>query len=220
MIPHEENAKGEGTVIRVSGPVIDVEFYGERPQVHEALRLLRANKEPLVLETEFVLEKRRGPGPLPWEPWRASNAACASGATGDSITVPIGDKTLGRIFDVLGRTIDDGLSLTAPTSSAVPSTSSRRLLPIRKAGRRMLETGIKVIDLIAPFTKEEKIGIFGGAGVGKTVIVKELIRNIAIEHSGYSVFAELESAPAREPTSGRRWKSPRSWTRPCSCSAR
>ena len=121
---------------------------------------------------------------------------------------------------MLGRTIDDGPKLDGadvprgPIHKQPPSLAEQRTRP------EMLETGIKVIDLIAPFTRGGKIGIFGGAGVGKTVIVKELIRNIAIEHSGYSVFAGWGSGPARERTCGWRWRSPRSWTRPCSSSAR
>jgi len=188
MTPHEDNAKSEGTVIRVSGPVIDVEFYGERPQVHEALRLIRANKEPLVLETEFVLEN----GEI-----RTLAMGAVEGVqrgmrvrrTGASITVPIGDNTLGRIFDVLGRTIDDGPQLDGADQQRGPIHKQPPSLADQRSRPEMLETGIKVIDLIAPFTKGGKIGIFGGAGVGKTVIVKELIRNIAIEHRGYSVFA-------------------------------
>ncbi|MFI5368757.1 MAG: F0F1 ATP synthase subunit beta [Spirochaetia bacterium] len=188
MIPHEENAKAEGTVIRVSGPVIDVEFYGERPQVHEALRLIRANKEPLILETEFVLENGEV-RTLAMGAVEGIQRGMRVRRTGDSITVPIGDKTLGRIFDVLGRTIDDGPQLDGADQQRGPIHKQPPSLADQRSRPEMLETGIKVIDLIAPFTKGGKIGIFGGAGVGKTVIVKELIRNIAIEHSGYSVFA-------------------------------
>jgi F-type H+-transporting ATPase subunit beta len=103
--------------------------------------------------------------------------------------VPIGEKTLGRIFDVLGRTIDDGPKLDGPEIQRGPIHRQPPALASQKSRPEMLETGIKVIDLIAPFTRGGKIGIFGGAGVGKTVIVKELIRNIALEHRGYSVFA-------------------------------
>ncbi len=188
MIAHEENAKAEGTVIRVQGPVIDVEFYGERPQVHEALRLLRANKEPLILETEFVLENGEV-RTLAMGAVEGVQRGMRVRRTGDSITVPIGDRTLGRIFDVLGRTIDDGPQLDGSDVQRGPIHKQPPSLADQKSRPEMLETGIKVIDLIAPFTRGGKIGIFGGAGVGKTVIVKELIRNIAIEHSGYSVFA-------------------------------
>jgi F-type H+-transporting ATPase subunit beta len=182
-----QQALGEGTVIRVQGPVIDVEFKGELPVIHEALELPRAGGDPLVLEVEFVLENGevRTLALGPTEGVRRGERALRTGA---AITVPIGEKTLGRIFDVLGRTIDDGPKLgkdvtRGPIHRDPPSLASQKTRP------EMLETGIKVIDLIAPFTRGGKIGIFGGAGVGKTVVVKELIRNIAIEHSGFSVFA-------------------------------
>jgi F-type H+-transporting ATPase subunit beta len=107
--------------------------------------------------------------------------------TGNPITVPVGEETLGRIFNVLGEPIDGGGSvktkMTSPIHKAPP------LLVDQETKPQVLETGIKVIDLIAPFTRGGKIGIFGGAGVGKTVIIQELIRNIGIEHSGHSVFA-------------------------------
>ena len=179
----------EGRVIRVQGPVIDVEFRGEMPSVHEALRLERGGgATELVLETEFVLENGEV-RTLALGPTEGIARGTRVLRTGAPVMVPIGEKTLGRIFDVLGRTIDGGGPVEgadvrrAPIHRLPPALSEQRTKP------EMLETGIKVIDLIAPFTKGGKIGIFGGAGVGKTVIVKELIRNIAIEHRGYSVFA-------------------------------
>jgi F-type H+/Na+-transporting ATPase subunit beta len=175
-----------GTVIRVQGPVIDVEFKGELPGIHEALELVREGGEPLVLETEFVLDHGEV-RTLALGPTEGVRRGMSARRTGAPVSVPIGDQTLGRIFDVLGRTLDDGPKLDAvpraPIHKQPPALSEQKTRP------EMLETGIKVIDLIAPFTRGGKIGIFGGAGVGKTVIVKELIRNIAIEHSGYSVFA-------------------------------
>jgi F-type H+-transporting ATPase subunit beta len=176
-----------GRVIRVQGPVIDVEFRGEMPDIHEALLLEREGAEPLVLETEFVLgnsEVRT----LAMGPSESVQRGHTVKRTHAPIMVPIGEQTLGRIFDVLGRTIDDGPALgpevaRGPIHRQPPPLSAQRTRP------EMLETGIKVVDLIAPFTRGGKIGIFGGAGVGKTVVVKELIRNIAIEHRGYSVFA-------------------------------
>src|SRR5690606_34247312 len=107
--------------------------------------------------------------------------------TGGPITVPVGPKTLGRIMDVLGNPIDEqgeiGAETKMPIHRAAPSFEEQA------ASTELLETGIKVIDLICPFAKGGKVGLFGGAGVGKTVNMMELIRNIAIEHSGYSVFA-------------------------------
>jgi len=188
MKPHAEPALGEGTVIRAQGPVIDVEFHGELPRIHEALVLSRVGLEPLLLETEFVLQHGEV-RTLAMGPTEGVQRGLRAKRTGGPITVPIGDKTLGRIFDVLGRTIDDGPKLDGPEIPRGPIHKQPPALSEQRTRPEMLETGIKVIDLIAPFTRGGKIGIFGGAGVGKTVIVKELIRNIAIEHRGYSVFA-------------------------------
>ena len=179
---------GEGIVIRVQGPVIDVEFHGAMPGIHEALRLQRKGNETLVLETEFVLDNGEV-RTLAMGPTEGVQRGDRATRTGAPISVPIGEKTLGRIFDVLGRTIDDGPQLTGADVLRGPIHREPPALSEQKSRPEMLETGIKVIDLIAPFTRGGKIGIFGGAGVGKTVIVKELIRNIAIEHRGYSVFA-------------------------------
>ena len=188
MKPHAEPALGEGTVIRAQGPVIDVEFQGELPRIHEALVLSRIGLEPLLLETEFVLDHGEV-RTLAMGPTEGVQRGLRAKRTGGPITVPIGEKTLGRIFDVLGHTIDDGPKLDGANTPRGPIHKQPPALSAQRTRPEMLETGIKVIDLIAPFTRGGKIGIFGGAGVGKTVIVKELIRNIAIEHSGYSVFA-------------------------------
>ncbi len=179
----------EGKVIRVQGPVIDVEFRDELPGVHEALTLERGGgSEALVLETEFVLENGEV-RTLALGPTEGVRRGARVLRTGAAVSVPIGEKTLGRIFDVLGKPIDGGASLDDPSQPRAPIHRLPPALSEQRTKPEMLETGIKVIDLIAPFTKGGKIGIFGGAGVGKTVVVKELIRNIAIEHSGYSVFA-------------------------------
>ncbi|MGA2976944.1 MAG: F0F1 ATP synthase subunit beta [Spirochaetia bacterium] len=188
MSANDIQPAGEGTVIRVQGPVVDLEFQGEMPRIYEALQLPREGREPLVLETEFVLENGEV-RTLALGPTEGVQRGARAHRTGAPITVPIGEKTLGRIFDVLGRTIDDGPRLEGPEILRGPIHREPPALSEQKARPEMLETGIKVIDLIAPFTRGGKIGIFGGAGVGKTVIVKELIRNIAIEHRGYSVFA-------------------------------
>lgn len=180
--------KNEGFVIRIQGPVVDVKFQNETPDVYEALHIESANGTKLVLETMFQLDNFE---------IRAIALGSTDGLkrgtkvarTNAPISVPVGEKTLGRIFNVLGDSID-GLekidpknSKFAPIHKPAPKLSDQKTIP------EVLETGIKVIDLIAPFTKGGKIGIFGGAGVGKTVVVKELIRNIAMEHEGHSVFA-------------------------------
>ena len=176
-----------GKVIQITGPVVDIEFpAGQLPGIYNAVEIEREGREPLVCEVESHLGND----------WVRSVAmtttdGLARGAavrdTGAAITVPVGEVTLGRVFDVLGHTID----LKDPVKATVS-------LPIHRAPPafdqqttdvEVFETGIKVIDLICPFRKGGKIGIFGGAGVGKTVIIQELIRNVAQEHAGYSVFA-------------------------------
>ena len=180
--------KNEGFVIRIQGPVVDVKFQNETPDVYEALHIENANGTKLVLETMFQLDNFE---------IRAIALGSTDGLkrgtkvarTNAPISVPVGEKTLGRIFNVLGDSIDGlekidpKVSKFAPIHKPAPKLSEQKTVP------EVLETGIKVIDLIAPFTKGGKIGIFGGAGVGKTVVVKELIRNIAMEHEGHSVFA-------------------------------
>jgi F-type H+-transporting ATPase subunit beta len=176
-----------GRVIRVQGPVVDVYFEGEVPGIYEALTLTLPNKEELVLEVQFEIGDHEVKA-LAF----GSTDGLARGTevvrTLAPIKVPVGNKTLGRIFNVLGNTIDgqkfDGKDVRRdPIHKAPPAFVDQETRP------QILETGIKVIDLITPFTKGGKVGIFGGAGVGKTVINQELIRNIAIEHSGHSVFA-------------------------------
>jgi len=181
-------AMSEGVVLRVQGPVIDVEFRNETPGIHEALEIRTSQGETLVLETEFILSNGEVRA-LALGPTEGVQRGFRVRRTGAPITVPTGDKTLGRIFDVLGRTLDDGPRVEGEGVIRSPIHREPPPLSEQKTRPEMLETGIKVIDLIAPFTRGGKIGIFGGAGVGKTVIVKELIRNIALEHRGYSVFA-------------------------------
>ncbi len=166
------------------GAVVDVEFSkGSIPKVYDAL---------IVEETDLTLEVQQqiGDGVV-----RAIAMGSSEGlsrgikvkSTNAAITVPVGKQTLGRIMDVLGRPIDEkgpiGSDIYLPIHRSPPTYSEQA------ANEALLETGIKVIDLICPFAKGGKVGLFGGAGVGKTVNMMELIRNIAIEHSGYSVFA-------------------------------
>lgn len=177
----------DGIVIRVQGPVVDVYFEGDVPPIYEALTLTLPNKEELVLEVQFEI----GDHEVKTLAF-GSTDGLARGTkvvrTGAPISVPTGNKTLGRIFNVLGKAIDgqkfDPKGITTDViHKPAPALIDQETKP------QILETGIKVIDLIAPFAKGGKIGIFGGAGVGKTVIIQELIRNIAKEHSGHSVFA-------------------------------
>lgn len=183
----KEKVLSSGTVVRISGPVIDVYFEGEPPAINEALTITKSDGEVITLEVEFEIGDQQVKT-LAFGSTDGISRGMKVERTGAPISVPVGDKTLGRIFNVLGETIDDqkfeekGVE-RHPIHAAPPALEDQETKP------QILETGVKVIDLIAPFTKGGKIGIFGGAGVGKTVIIQELIRNIAIEHSGHSVFA-------------------------------
>jgi len=182
----ETKKQSEGIVIRVQGPVVDVYFEGEVPEIYEALTLKMPDGEELTLEVQFEIGNHEVKA-LAFGSTDGLARGVAVKRTHAPISVPVGSKTLGRIFNVLGRSID-GKPFEDKTDFSVihklpPPLTQQETTP------QILETGIKVIDLIAPFTRGGKIGIFGGAGVGKTVIIQELIRNIAIEHSGHSVFA-------------------------------
>jgi F-type H+/Na+-transporting ATPase subunit beta len=179
-------AQAAGSIVQCIGAVIDVEFPREQiPRVYDALRLDTEDSK-LTLEVQQQL----GDGVV-----RTIALGSTDGLrrgmkvvnTGAPISVPVGPKTLGRIMDVLGRPIDEAGPIGAEKTMSIhrKAPSFEELSP----SQELLETGIKVIDLICPFAKGGKVGLFGGAGVGKTVNMMELIRNIAIEHSGYSVFA-------------------------------
>ena len=178
---------GTGRVVQITGPVVDIEFpAGHLPSIYNAVEIQRPGQEPLTCEVQQHLGNN----------WVRSVAMTTTDGlargvavldTGAPITVPVGDATLGRVFDVLGHPIDNKGPVV-----------SEHMLPIHREPPpfdaqtteiEVFETGLKVIDLICPFKKGGKIGIFGGAGVGKTVIIQELIRNVAQEHAGVSVFA-------------------------------
>ena len=173
-----------GTIVEVIGAVVDVEFPRDSvPKVNDALTEVDG-------ELVFEVQQQLGDGVV-----RTIAMGTTDGLkrglkvrnTGNPIVVPVGKKTLGRIMDVLGRPIDEAGPIEAEEHWAIhrkaPSYEEQA------SSQELLETGIKVIDLLCPFAKGGKVGLFGGAGVGKTVNMMELIRNIAIEHSGYSVFA-------------------------------
>jgi F-type H+-transporting ATPase subunit beta len=181
-------AKSKGRVVQVLGGVVDVEFPPDQlPEIYEAVEVPRAEKEiPLVLEVQKHLGNN-------WVRTVAMDATdglqrgSPAFATGKAIMVPVGEATLGRVFNVLGQPVDGkgpaNADLYYPIHRPAPDFSEQ------STRVEVFETGVKVIDLIAPFTKGGKTGIFGGAGVGKTVVIMELIRSIAIEHQGNSVFA-------------------------------
>ena len=173
-----------GTTVQIIGAVVDVEFpSSEIPKIYDALTIDDAD---LTLEVQQQL----GDGVVRTIAMGSSEGlkrGMAVSNTGQPISVPVGEKTLGRIMDVLGTPIDNkgdiGAELNMPIHRTPPSYEEQA------SSTEVLETGIKVIDLIMPIAKGGKVGLFGGAGVGKTVTLMELIRNIAAEHSGYSVFA-------------------------------
>jgi F-type H+-transporting ATPase subunit beta len=180
-------APATGRVIQITGPVVDIEFpAGQLPAIYNAVEIDRKGEDPLVCEVQQHLGNN----------WVRSVAmtstdGLARGATaedtGGPITVPVGEPTLGRIFNVLGEPIDD--KGPVKTKERYPIHRDAPSFEDQATATEVFETGLKVIDLIAPFAKGGKVGVFGGAGVGKTVIIQELIRNVAEEHGGYSVFA-------------------------------
>ena len=175
----------QGTIIRVAGPVVDVKFTeGKLPALQEALTVTAEDTERTMEVAQHVNETTV----------RCIMLSASEGlgkgmvvtATGHGLNAPVGEGTLGRMFDPLGRPIDG----KGPVDD-LPHWSIHRKAPSfaeQKPATEILETGIKVIDLLAPYAKGGKIGLFGGAGVGKTVLIQELIHNVATEHGGYSIF--------------------------------
>ena len=175
-----------GTVVQITGPVVDIEFPARQlPAIYNAVRVERADGS-LVVEVQQHLGNNRV---RTVAMTTTDGLARGSKATdlGAPISVPVGEGTLGRVFNVLGEPIDQAGAVEASVS--LPIHRSAPAFDDLTTETELFETGIKVIDLVCPFKKGGKIGIFGGAGVGKTVVIQELIRNVAQEHSGYSVFA-------------------------------
>ncbi len=175
----------EGKIIQIIGPVIDVEFEkGELPKIYDAL-VINQGKEELILETQQQSGNRIVRA-IAMGPTEGLQRGVKVKATGQPIKVPVGKKTLGRMFNVLGKPIDG----KPQVDSKLEYPIHREPPPLHKQETKteILETGLKVIDLICPFVKGGKVGAFGGAGVGKTVVIMELIHNIAKVHGGYSVF--------------------------------
>ncbi|OGI57033.1 F0F1 ATP synthase subunit beta [Candidatus Nomurabacteria bacterium RIFCSPHIGHO2_02_FULL_37_13] len=175
----------KGTIKRIIGPVVDVDFGNDLPDIYTALEVINGNKK-IILEVEQHL----GGGVV-----RAVAMDTTDGLfrgmevinTGAPISIPVGKVTLGRIFNVLGEAIDDGKAVATEKRLPIHRQAPEYVKQATKV--EILETGIKVIDLICPVLKGGKVGLFGGAGVGKTVVIQELIHNIASNHGGYSVFA-------------------------------
>ena len=180
-------ANATGRVVQILGGVVDVEFpEGQIPELFEAISVDRPGNEPLILE----VQKHLGDNWVRTVSMDATDGlqrGVPAVATGSPIMVPVGPSTLGRIFNVLGKPVDNKGDVTAATH--YPIHRAAPLFSEQSTRVEIFETGVKVVDLIAPFTKGGKTGIFGGAGTGKTVIIMELIRSVATEHEGNSVFA-------------------------------
>jgi len=173
-----------GKVIQIMGPVVDVEFEKGLPAINTALEV-KLEEKTIVLEVAQHLGGNRV-RTIAMDSTDGLQRKAEVQDTGNPISVPVGEEVLGRMFNVLGKPIDGKGELKAKTSSIyqpAPSFEEQKTEP------EIFETGIKVVDLLAPFLKGGKVGLFGGAGVGKTVLLQELIHNTAKEHGGYSVFA-------------------------------
>lgn len=175
-----------GNIIQIIGVVVDVEFKDHLPAIYNALTVKKASGEEVTLE----VQQHTGDNIVRTIAMTTTDGLTRGAEvtdTGAPISVPVGEVTLGRMFDVIGQPIDNKgkvkVKKTYPIHRPAPSFKDQT------TESEILETGIKVIDLICPFLKGGKVGLFGGAGVGKTVIIQELIRNIAQEHGGYSMFA-------------------------------
>jgi F-type H+-transporting ATPase subunit beta len=181
--------EANGRIVQILGGVVDCEFpAGTLPAVYEAIEVPRPDETPLVLEVQRHLGSNQV-RTVAMDSTDGLRRGVPARATGAPIRVPVGQATLGRVFNVLGRPVDGKgaveADMTYPIHRPAPSfeEQSRRV--------EVFETGLKVIDLVAPFTRGGKTGIFGGAGVGKTIIIQELIRSIATVHQGNSVFAGI-----------------------------
>jgi len=176
-----------GRVIQILGGVVDAVFPEENmPDIYDAVEIQRPDQDPVVLEVQTHLGGGRVRG-VALDATEGLKRGMSVANTGEPITVPVGEGSLGRMFDVLGKPIDGKGAVESDTYYPIhrPAPSFEE----QATSVEVFETGVKVIDLIAPFTKGGKTGIFGGAGVGKTIIIMELIRSIATEHEGNSVFA-------------------------------
>ena len=184
-----ENINMQGIISQVLGPVVDVDFEDYLPKINEALVVnfeAEDRKYKLVLEVAAHLGDGRV-RTIAMDMTEGLVRGLKVEATGSPISVPVGEKVLGRIFNVTGDLIDEGEELDFDKRWAI----HRDPPPFEEQSTKseIFETGIKVVDLLAPYSKGGKVGLFGGAGVGKTVIIMELIHNVAFKHSGYSVFA-------------------------------
>jgi F-type H+/Na+-transporting ATPase subunit beta len=187
-----EKYAGVGHIVQIIGPVLDVQFEsGHLPSIYNAVRITSEGfNVPEPIDVTAEVQQHLGEGrvrAVAMEPTEGLVRGMKAFDTGAGITVPVGRPTLGRVMNVLGKPVDQLGPLTSKTN--YPIHRPAPLLSDQSTTLEMFETGIKVIDLIQPFLKGGKIGLFGGAGVGKTVLIQELINNVAMQHGGVSVFA-------------------------------
>ena len=191
--PATKKPSNLGHIVQIIGPVVDVEFaHGKLPNIYDALEIKMPSNPATKKPSNLILEVQQHLGDnvvrsVALDSTDGIKRGMLVVSTGAPISVPVGTETLGRIFNVVGQPIDGKGEVR--TKKYYPIHRESPTLVEQETKLEILETGIKIIDLIAPFLKGGKIGVFGGAGVGKTVIIQELINNIAKEHGGYSVFA-------------------------------
>jgi F-type H+-transporting ATPase subunit beta len=175
-----------GIITQIIGPVVDVHFKSGVPSLLNALTVKKEDGETITLEVaqHVGLDRVRA---IAMQDTQGLTRGMDVVDTGAAISVPVGEVSLGRLFNVLGDTLDGGTKLTGVTTRAIHQDAPAFVEQSTKT--EVFETGIKSVDLLAPFIKGGKVGLFGGAGVGKTVLIQELIHNVASEHGGYSVFA-------------------------------
>ncbi len=185
-MPNKNLEQPTGKITQIIGPVLDIEFTkAALPSIYNAIKILKTDKETITAEVEQILSETEVRC-VSMQSTQGVKRGMKAVDTGSPISMPVGPASLGRIFNVLGEPSDNLGEVKA--DKRLPIHRPAPTLEEQEGAVSMLETGIKVIDLIAPFAKGGKIAAFGGAGVGKTVIMMELIRNIAMEHSGHSVF--------------------------------
>ena len=175
-----------GVITQIIGPVVDVHFKEGVPSLQNALTVEKPDGEILTLEVaaHVGLDRVRA---IAMEDTQGLTRGMAVSDTGNAISVPVGEKTLGRLFNVLGKTLDGKEEINTEANRAIHQEAPAFVE--QATSTEVFETGIKSVDLLAPFIKGGKVGLFGGAGVGKTVLIQELIHNVASEHGGFSVFA-------------------------------
>ena len=179
----------EGVISQVIGPVVDVDFEGYIPEINEAIEVnyeVEGTKQRLILEVAAIVGDNRV-RTIAMDMSEGLTRGQQVKALGSPIKVPVGEEVLGRIFNVIGEPIDEAGEVNAKQEWSIHRDPPA--FEDQSTKSEVFETGIKVVDLLAPYAKGGKVGLFGGAGVGKTVIIMELIHNVAFKHSGYSVFA-------------------------------